>query len=114
MGGCANAQSKGDLSARSSQRCDARFAAAASCAERLSLAWCKIVGKIPLGVAGLPMSIINCFIVFSSDKRADAMVRTFLGSDLPERFVWLSAEVWESIDRCWVHCWSPCSWLASS
>jgi hypothetical protein len=43
------------------------------------------VGKIPLDVAGLPMSIINCFIVFSSDKRADAMVRTFLGSNLPER-----------------------------
>jgi hypothetical protein len=32
----------------------------------------------------LPMSIINCCIVFSSDKRADAMVRTFLGSDMPE------------------------------
>ena len=50
------------------------------------------MGKIPLGVAGLPMSIINCCIVFSSDKRADEMVRTFLGSDLPERSAWLSAE----------------------
>jgi hypothetical protein len=38
------------------------------------------------------MSIIYCCIVFSSDKRADAMVRTLLGSDLPERTAWLSAE----------------------
>ncbi len=66
------------------------------------------------GVAGLPMSVINCCIVFSSDKRADAMVRVFLGSDMPERSAWLSAEGWESTDRCWVRCWSRCSWLASS
>ena len=66
------------------------------------------------GVAGLPMSVINCCIVFSSDKRADAMVRVFLGSDMPERSAWLSAEGWESINRCWVRCWSRCSWLASS
>ncbi len=44
------------------------------------------------GVAGLPMSVINCCIVFISDKRADAMVRTFLGSDLPERSALLSSE----------------------
>jgi hypothetical protein len=31
------------------------------------------------------MSVINCCIVFISDKPADAMVRTFLGSDWPER-----------------------------
>ncbi len=71
-------------------------------------------GQGALGVAGLPMSVINCCIVFLSDKRADAMVRTFLGSDMPERSAWLSAEGWESIDRCWVRCWSRCSWLASS
>ena len=71
-------------------------------------------GPRAVGVAGLPMSIINCCIVFSSDKRADGMVRTFLGSDSPERSAWLSAEVWGPIDRCWVRCWSPCSSLASS
>ena len=65
-------------------------------------------------VAGIPMSVINCCIVFISDKRADAMVRAFLGSDLPERSAWLSAEGWESTDRSWVRCWSRCSWLASS
>jgi hypothetical protein len=36
-------------------------------------------GPGALGVAGLPMSVINCCIVFLSDKRADAMVRTFPG-----------------------------------
>jgi hypothetical protein len=71
-------------------------------------------GPGALGVAGLPMSILNCCVVFLSDKRADEMVGTFLGSDLPEYSAWLSAEVWESIDRCWVRCCSPCSWLASS
>ena len=67
-------------------------------------------GQGAVGVAGLPMSIINCCIVFISDKRADAMVRTFLGSDLPERSAWLSAEGWESTDRCWGHCWFRCFW----
>ena len=66
------------------------------------------------GVAGSPMSVINCCIVFSSDKRADAMVRVFLVSVVPERPAWLSAEGWESTDRCWVRCWSRCSWLESS
>ena len=65
-------------------------------------------------LAGMPMSILNCYLVFMSDERADAMVRTFLGSDLPERFVWLSAEVWDATDRCWVRCSSLFSWLASS
>ena len=41
-------------------------------------------GQGAVGVAGLPMSIIYCCLVFTSDKRADAMVRTFLGSGLPE------------------------------
>ena len=49
-------------------------------------------GPGALDVAGVPMSVLNCCIVFISDK-ADAMVRTLLGSDLPERFAWLSAEV---------------------
>ena len=71
-------------------------------------------GPAALGGAGLPMSVLNCCIVFISDKRADAMVRTFLVSDLPKRSAWLSAEGWESTDRSWVRCWSRCSWLASS
>ncbi len=66
-------------------------------------------GPGAVGVAGLPMSVINCCVVFLSDKRADAMVRTFLGSDMPECSAWLSAEGWGSIDRCWVRCWSRCS-----
>ena len=41
-------------------------------------------GQGAVGVAGLPMSIIYCCLVFASDKPADAMVRTFLGSGLPE------------------------------
>jgi hypothetical protein len=77
----------------------------------------QIVGKVP--VRGV-LQVCRCpsSTVASSFHQTNEPTRwcahSWAGSDLPERPAWLSAEVWESTDRCWVRCWSPCSWWASN